>query len=159
MRWPKRARTGLLILLSLAPLMAEPEPSSTAFKEVAEALVCQCGCNLVLSTCAMDSCHSAIPMRKEIVEKLGAGAGKEAIVAGFVERYGLKILSAPPARGFHLSAWIMPFFALVVGAFIVQQVLHSWRRKRAQEPASTAQAAITEEQRAQIERDLQDFET
>lgn len=148
----------LLVVALAAPLAAQPNPPSTDLNQVFEELVCQCGCNLVLSTCAMESCHSATPMRKEIQKKIAAGETKEAIVAGFVEQYGMKVLSAPPARGFHLSAWVMPFAVLLAGAFIAQKVLAGWRKKTAGKRGAIDRPAISQEERERIERDLEDFE-
>lgn len=150
----------LLLLLLTVPLSAQEEPDSeAAFKEISHELVCQCGCNSVLHVCAMQGCHSATPMREEIREQLVAGVSKEAIVASFVERYGLKILSAPPASGFHLSAWIMPFAVLVGGAFVLRRVLKSWKKETARAQDVAAPPEISSEQRARIEEELKDIET
>src|SRR3990172_7829939 len=94
----------LLLAVALVPLLfspAHPTPQDPAleaqFGEIADSLMCQCGCNKMLSICDMQGCHSATPMRAEVKEKLAAGQSKEAILAGFVDRYGLVALSAPPA--------------------------------------------------------------
>jgi len=136
--------------------------ASTSLKEVSDDLVCQCGCSMVLSTCNMQNCGSATPMRAEIEARIEKGNGKDAIVASFVEAMGLKVLAAPPAEGFNLSAWIMPFVALVVGAVAAQRVLLSWRREGAAALAGARTAihpSVSEEQRRRIERELKDFET
>src|SRR3989304_8732432 len=126
----------LLLPVALVPLLfSPPHPTSqdpaleAQFGEISGSRTCQCGCNKMLSICDMQGCHPATPMRAEIKEKLAAGESKEAILAGFVDRYGLIVLSAPPATGFHLSAWIMPFVVLVVGAWIAKKVLGSWKRQ------------------------------
>ena len=155
----------LLLAVALVPLLfspAHPTPQDPAleaqFGEISDSLTCQCGCNKMLSICDMQGCHSATPMRAEIKEKLAAGQSKEAILAGFVDRYGLVVLSAPPATGFHLSAWIMPFVALAVGAWIAKKVLGSWKRQTVRSQAEAPDANISAEQQARIERDLRDFE-
>jgi cytochrome c-type biogenesis protein CcmH/NrfF len=102
-------------------------------------------------------------MRAEVKQKLADGVGKEAILAGFVDRFGLIVLSAPPTSGFHLTAWIMPFVVLIAGAWVAKRVLGSWKRQTAEtrgespdKPGKNA-AKVTDEQQARIERELQDF--
>jgi len=156
-----------VMLMSVPGSPANPTQQYSAeealFKEVSESLVCRCGCNKLLTICEMQGCHSATPMRAEIKEKLAEGEDKEAILAGFVDRYGLVVLSAPPMSGFHLSAWIMPFVVLIAGAWIARRVLGSWKRQtaetRAESPGKPGKkiAKVTDEQRARIERELQDF--
>jgi cytochrome c-type biogenesis protein CcmH len=111
----------------------------------------------MLSICEMQGCHSATPMRKEVREKLAEGESKEAILASFVDRFGLIVLSAPPTSGFHLSAWIMPFVALLTGAYIAKRVLASWKRQTAETDAGPPPPEISGEQQARIERELKDF--
>ncbi len=153
----------VLLLGSPANPIQQYSAEEALFKEVADSLVCQCGCNKMLSICEMQGCHSATPMRAEVKEKLAEGEGKEGILAGFVDRYGLVVLSAPPTSGFYLAAWIMPFVALIGGAWIAKRVLGSWiRQTRGESPGKPSKpskkvAKITDEQRARIERELQDF--
>lgn len=157
-----------LLIAALTPLLVSPAHSiqqetllDTQFRELSDALVCQCGCNKMLSICEMQGCHSATPMRAEIREKLAAGEDKEAILASFVDRFGLTVLSAPPTSGFHLSAWIMPFVVLVIGAWVAKSVLGSWRHQTAQAGANTSAGEaerVSSDEQARIERELRDFE-
>jgi cytochrome c-type biogenesis protein CcmH/NrfF len=101
----------------------------------------------MLSICEMQGCHSATPMRKEVREKLAEGESKEAILASFVDRFGLIVLSAPPTSGFHLSAWM----------YIAKRVLASWKRQTAETDAGPPPPEISGEQQARIERELKDF--
>lgn len=156
---------GLVCLLSLpavgsgAQLAGETE-LSVAYREVANALVCQCGCNSVLHDCGMHGCHSATPMRAEIRRRLSAGESKEAIIASFVDRYGLVVLAAPPASGFNLTAWIMPFVALFGGAVIAKKVLNSWRRESAAKSPEISGPApeVSDKMRARIDKELEELE-
>ena len=84
------------------PVLAE------RFNEISDKLVCQCGCNMILRVCSHYNCQSATPMRAQIEEQLTAGMTNEAIMAGFVEEVGIKVMSSPPAEGLNLAAWIMP---------------------------------------------------
>ncbi len=145
------------LLLSIATLsLSQDRPHGPEFRAAGEALMCQCGCGATIATCAMERCHSAEPIREEIWERLQNGDSVASIVETFKERYGLIILSAPPASGFHLTAWIVPFVVLLIGAFATRHVLSSWTRHgEAMQPAVVT--SISEAQRARIEKELQDL--
>ena len=147
----------MLLLGSPAHTTQQYTAEEAIFKEVADSLICQCGCHKMLSICEMQGCHSATPMRAEVKEKLAQGEGKEAISASFVDRYGLIVLSAPPTSGFHLTAWIMPFVVLIGGAWAARSVLGSWKRQTAETSSEGQETKVTAEQQARIERELQDF--
>jgi cytochrome c-type biogenesis protein CcmH len=104
----------------------------------------------------MEHCHSAEPIREEIAERLQKGESVESIVKVFEERYGLGILAAPPASGFHLTAWIAPFAVLLVGFFVTRRVLQSWKSSVPETPAQ-APAAVTDAQRERIEKELREL--
>ena len=85
-----------------------------------EGLICMCGCNQLLSGCEMINCPAAPSMRKELKKYVDEGEDDKTIFASFSAKYGPKVLSAPATTDwFNLSAWVMPFLALVVGAAVV----------------------------------------
>ena len=47
-----------------------------------------------------------------------------------VDEYGETVLSAPTKFGFNLTAWVMPFIALVAGGVGVRKVIYSWMGKK-----------------------------
>ena len=105
----------LVILLALTP--ATRAADRERVKEVAQGLMCICGCNQVLASCNHLGCTSSQPMLAEVGRYLDQGMSDDQVIAAFVEKYGMKALSAPPTTGaFNLSAWLMPFVALLVGA-------------------------------------------
>lgn len=97
------------------------------FHQISQELICQCGCNLVLDVCNHHNCGSATPMRERIDQELLEGRSDSEIVAGFVDDMGLVVLSAPPASGFNLTAWILPFVLLAVAAVVITLLLRRWR--------------------------------
>lgn len=149
--------TVSLLVLSLAA-GAQERFSSADYQKVSDTLVCQCGCSLNLSTCAMEGCHSATPMRAEVRKRLAGGESVDTIVASFVDRYGIQILSAPPASGFNLSAWVMPFFVLLVGLVVIKAVLSSWKRRAEPLPAEAAASSeVPDDVRKRVEKELQEY--
>jgi cytochrome c-type biogenesis protein CcmH len=71
-------------------------------------------------------CGAADRIKTQVLEKLNIGQSKEEIIGYFVSRYGEKILSAPTKKGFNLTAWILPFFAIVSGGGVVYFTLRRW---------------------------------
>ncbi len=129
------------------PVLAE------AFNRVSDRLMCQCGCNEGLRVCNHQNCPSAIPMRREIERQLQAGRTEDAIVQSFVDEYGLKVLSAPPASGFNLAAWVMPGFVILAGLLLLIHFAGHWivrRRSGDAAPDPTIDPELAE----RIEREL-----
>jgi cytochrome c-type biogenesis protein CcmH len=134
--------------------VAQPDISKE-YKEATDKLVCQCGCNEQLSVCAMQNCSSATPMRAEIRERLQRGESVDRIVQSFVDRYGKQVLSAPTMKGFDITAWIMPFVILCVGAVVVSWIAVKMVR-RSPEAEVIGQPPIVADSR--IEKELKEFE-
>jgi cytochrome c-type biogenesis protein CcmH len=147
---------GILLAGSLMPASAQTAKDiSKDYHEAAERLVCQCGCNEQLTVCAMQNCSSATPMRAEIRGRLQRGDSVDAIVQSFVARYGTQVLSAPTMKGFDITAWIMPFFILCLGAIVVVWIAIRMARPAQLEPAAAVPAASID---ARVENELRDFE-
>ena len=61
------------------------------------------------------------------------------ILAGFVQEYGVVVLAAPPAKGFDLIAWIMPFAVSAAALIGTILLVRHWARNQAQTtPADNA---------------------
>ncbi|MBI4463770.1 MAG: cytochrome c-type biogenesis protein CcmH [Acidobacteria bacterium] len=174
--WPKKAFsiawTALLLLAFLpgvppswAQDSTEQDGSETAFRRVSDRLLCQCGCNYMVLSCNHLDCPSATYIRNTIRASLAEGQTEDAIVASFVEQYGVRVLPEPPKEGFSWMAWIMPFLALVLGGGAVTYVLWLWKWKAAQEsatpdespeaPSPEVSPALVEKYRAQIDEELE----
>lgn len=66
-----------------------------SFSEVSEELVCQCGCNFVLSVCPHVECPWGIPARRFIEERIRSGQDSASIIHGFRYGFGEEIKSFP----------------------------------------------------------------
>jgi cytochrome c-type biogenesis protein CcmH len=155
MKTPYRIACLLLagILVAAGWSGAQQKDISREYKEACERLVCQCGCNEQLSVCAMQNCSSATPMRAEIRERLQKGDAVDAIVQSFVDRIGTQVLSAPTMKGFDLTAWLMPFVMLCLGAVVVSWIVVKMVRP-APATGTVPPAALDD----RVERELRDFE-
>jgi cytochrome c-type biogenesis protein CcmH len=124
-----------LVLALLAPLPGVGAGPPT-FQELEESLTCQCGCGLTVHSCNHLQCPSALPLRQELRDQMAKGGSRADILGYFAGKYGEKILSSPTTTGFNLTAWLMPFVALIIGALIVSVTLVRWRGGRREMPAA-----------------------
>jgi cytochrome c-type biogenesis protein CcmH len=162
MKWLDRVSAlALLTALSAATTAAQERLNTPEYREACASLMCQCGgCSATVYSCAMEHCHSAEPIREEIAQRIQRGESVESIVKAFEQRYGLGILAAPPASGFHLTAWIAPFAVLLAGFFVTRHVLRSWKRETVAAGAGVVDMPPhppTDAQRARIEKELRDI--
>lgn len=105
-------------------------------RRVGDKLACKCGsCNNTVATCSMLECHYSLPAREKIDEMQKSGASDSAIIDTFVKESGLAALATPPAEGFFLLGWIMPFIAISLGLLVVALWFKRFgKRKSATEP-------------------------
>jgi cytochrome c-type biogenesis protein CcmH len=127
----------LLLVLSVATLSwAYPVLADGTVDEIAANLMCQCGCTMVLSTC---TCGTADQMRGVIKEKLAEGQAPQQIIDYFVAQYGEKALAAPTKQGFNLTAWLLPFAAILAGGGGIYFLLRKWVLGRREEAIALAE--------------------
>jgi len=107
----------------------------------------------------MLNCHSATPLREEIAGMIKQGMKAEQIVSAFVAKYGKVILAAPPAEGFDLVAWTLPFIMLLFGFIVVYWLINTWLiRKPALVSSAGGRDAIPEGYQDRIDRELKDLD-
>ncbi|MCL4523431.1 MAG: cytochrome c-type biogenesis protein CcmH [Acidobacteria bacterium] len=129
----KRAGQGYAVLLAVALVLfaapggAQIPGQSDKAKAIGKRLMCMCGCNQILVECNHVGCSVSTAMLKELDERLARNEPEDLLIQSFVQQYGEKVLAQPPAKNFGLVAWIMPFFILLLGFFIMRAVLIRWR--------------------------------
>ena len=126
-------------------------------RRVGDRLACLCGsCKNTVATCQMLGCHYTSPARQRITAMHQAGVSDDAIVDDFVKREGKRALAAPPAEGFHLTAWLAPPLAALAGLGLI-----AWFIRRNRKPAAAApvldEAGMEKYQQA-AERELSRFD-
>jgi cytochrome c-type biogenesis protein CcmH len=148
-----------LALILVAPIYAEAaaEVSDKQVKDVAKVLACLCGTcpRRPLDEC---SCGWADKYRARIGNELGDGKTKEVILAGFVDEFGLEVYNTPPAEGFNISAWVMPFFVLGMGLVVVWLVMRSWLQQRAAVVQQAAEPGAEDAYLSRLEDELKERE-
>jgi cytochrome c-type biogenesis protein CcmH len=121
----------LLLAVASGPVLAA-EVSEEAVTAVAAQLRCVVCQNLSV---ADSPSETARQMRDLVRERLAQGETPAEVRAYFVARYGDWVLLAPPARGFNLVVWGLPFAALALGALVVARALRRWTPPAGRPPA------------------------
>lgn len=118
-------------------------------RQLGDQLVCLCGCGSSVTSCNMLHCEFSEPARQKLLSMVNAGKSDSDILATFVAEYGQRVLMKPPAEGFNLLGWLMPFIAIVAGLALVWLVIRRFRRPLAMAGPEPDPALM-----AQIEKDM-----
>lgn len=151
----------VVALAFLIAFTAMPVMASGIIDEISVNLMCQCGCTMVLNTC---ECGTADQMRGEIKTMLDQGKTKDDILNFYIAKYGDKVLSAPKAEGFNISAYVTPFAVILASALAIGFIVRQWvirTRIAVREPAlepSPLLPASPDELRAQLQKELSEYE-
>jgi cytochrome c-type biogenesis protein CcmH len=95
-------------------------------------LMCMCGCNEILIECQHQGSNQCVMHDREMAEverRVGSGESDSLILQSFVQEYGPQVLVVPPAKGFDLTAWLMPIFASLAGLSLLIIVVQRWRER------------------------------
>ena len=161
---PKRimSASGLLkiVVLSLALVnvaMAAQSPAELE-KDIGNNVYCMCGgCVTSLNTCPMQFCEVKEGMHSIIRADLEQGKTKPEILQYLVNRYGEKVLAAPPPHGFNLTAWLLPGIGLLIGLFLAITVVRRWRRPAAKAMVPAGAPPVDESVLSAVEEEMKKY--
>ena len=91
-------------------------------------------------------------MRQKVRELLAEGYTRQEVLDYFEERYGPKVLAAPPKRGAHIAAWALPIGSVLLGTAIGFVILRSMKRS-----STAGVGAVREAPLQQEDKDLQPY--
>jgi cytochrome c-type biogenesis protein CcmH len=157
----KRAWTALIIKMFLA-FWASSAMALTV-SEITKDLTCTCGCNMVVNACGgtMD-CEPARKISAEVVKMIDNGETKAEIINYFVQTEGEKILAAPTKKGFNLTAWILPFVAILFGGagiyVFLNRCLSSRKDSTDAHESGRRETRVEKKYLDQFDRELQSFD-
>ena len=123
-RWLQAAALAVAVIVFMGA-----GDDSARFKDLADRMICTCGCGQMLLKCNHLGCPSLDKMRNQLQAALDKGNNDDLILQGFVQDYGPTVIAAPTATGFNRVAWIMPFAALAFGISFVVYVVRSWKNR------------------------------
>jgi len=127
----KRSLWTLAILLACLSLSTglvsaqQPTPSDDQVNAIARQLFCPVCENTPLDVCPTQACHQ---WRELIRQMLADGKSEAAIKQYFVDHYGARVLSEPPAAGLNWLVYIVPPVAFLAGVFLLYLAFRSWKR-------------------------------
>lgn len=148
-------RSAQLLVVGMAAILLMGAGDDARFQKLGHNLMCACGCNQILLECNHVGCAYSDRMRDELSTALTRGDSDDLVLQAFVQKYGPTVLAAPPASGFNLVAWIMPFAVLFSAiGFAVLVVLRWKQRVPAAEAASTSPELEAMRLRARRETEL-----
>ena len=150
-----RLRPALLaaLLTGLALAQVSSELVTPDIRRVGVRLACLCGsCKNSVADCPMLACHYAEPARQKIRDMQAAGKSDDEIVKAFVQERGIQALVVPPAEGFNLLAWVMPFVAIFLGLAAIWWFI---RRMRKPAPVVEIDNQVLARYHESIEKDLE----
>ena len=115
-----RVLLGLALILALTGAAA---PKATLPDIEDEVMCVECRTALNVSTAPV-----ADQERAFIREKIAQGLTKQEIKDALVDAYGPDVLATPEAKGFDLSAWLIPGALVAAFAVGVALLARRWRR-------------------------------
>jgi cytochrome c-type biogenesis protein CcmH/NrfF len=123
---------GILVAGSVAHGDTRGKPTVEA---IGNEVQCTCGCVAPLNQCPHLDCAQKAEMQAFIKKEIAEGKDETAILQDLSLRYGVQVLTAPPAHGFNLAVWILPSVGLLAGLGFVMVIVRRWKRKPAGAPA------------------------
>jgi cytochrome c-type biogenesis protein CcmH len=145
-----------VVLLALVTMGQGDNPLlNVRVRQLGEQLGCLCGCGASITSCNMLQCHFALPARQKLLKMVNAGESDQAIFAAFVKEYGPRVLLKPPAEGFNLVGWLMPFAAIATGLAFVWWLIGRFRKPLATAGGPELDDATLAQYRERIDRDLE----
>jgi cytochrome c-type biogenesis protein CcmH len=115
-----RVLLALVLVLGLAGA-AEPKASLPDIEDEVMCVECRTALNVSTSPVADQE-------RAFIREKIADGLTKAQIKAALVDAYGPDVLGEPEAKGFDLTAWLVPAALVALAAAGVALLARRWRR-------------------------------
>ena len=153
----KRAFRKVVIALTLTTAPFAMSADHQRVREVADNFICICSCNQVLHSCNHLGCPNRTPMLTEVETMIDQGLSEDQIVQSFTEKYGYTVLSSPPTSGFNLTAWVMPFVALFVGAMTAVYFVRRFRSRWSEAAAGTSPKVDTATYQNRVEEELNKY--
>jgi len=156
-----RSKLLLALILTAALVQGIVPLTNERVRRLGDMLKCKCGCNASITGCNMINCHFADPVRMTLLKMLEEGKSDKEIFDAIVQEHGKDVLLKPPAEGFFLMGWVMPFAGLAGGLGVVYLVLQRIRKRPAAATGPVEEAAESADltrYRERIEKDLSDLE-
>ena len=148
------AAIALALGLGFASLTRADAPRRPTLESIGDQVMCLCGCVATLNHCPHRDCATVAEMRPVIAQEIAAGKDETTILQDLAIRYGVQVLAAPPAKGFSLTAWILPSVGLLAGLSFVVAVVRRWRKPSPVAVAMTSAKPLDPKLLAAVEEEM-----
>jgi cytochrome c-type biogenesis protein CcmH/NrfF len=118
----------LVLGLSAASMTSADGSRKPTLESIGDQVMCLCGCVATLNHCPHRDCATVAEIRPIIEKEIAEGKDETTILQDLAIRYGVQVLAAPPAKGFSLTAWILPGVGLLAGLSFVVVIVRRWRK-------------------------------
>jgi cytochrome c-type biogenesis protein CcmF len=131
------AATATLLLISLlaAPASVWAQTTGTLIersqleRDLANEVMCTCGCRLPAGTCGMMNCAGKASQLAKVHTLVSEGKSREEVLDTFVSEFGGQyILARPKDEGYHRLLWLLPYTLAAVSALGVWTLARRWSR-------------------------------
>lgn len=153
-------KSSILILLLAAFCYAADSGTpleNARVRRLGEQLKCLCGCGSSVTSCNMLHCGHSEPARAKLLTMVNAGMSDKDILDTFAKEYGTEILEKPPAEGFNLLGYVMPFVGIAAGLAFVWWFMQRFRKPLATAGPSMDSATLARYQE-RIDKDLEELD-
>jgi cytochrome c-type biogenesis protein CcmH len=119
---------------------------------------------LMCPTCKTTLDQSDSPVARRIkallARRVAACVPEQQIEDELVAQFGPAVLAAPPRKGFHWLAWLLPIVGLVGAGAVISVLVWRWSRTKPPDPAadSNGRAPLDPELERRLDRELTRFD-
>ena len=114
-------------------------------RDLANEIMCTCGCRLPAGTCGMMNCEGKAAQLGKIKTLVSEGQSREQVIATFVQDFGGQhILARPIDEGYHRLLWLLPYTLAGLTAVGLAVVARRWATGRADQPDLGAPVAAAD---------------
>ena len=117
-------------------------------RDLANEIMCTCGCRLPAGTCGMMNCEGKAAQLGKIKTLVAEGQNREQVIATFVQDFGGQhILARPIDEGYHRLLWLLPYTLAGFSALGLAVIARRWASGRTDQaglgvPAAAADAGL-----------------
>jgi cytochrome c-type biogenesis protein CcmH len=146
----------LLAVAVVALALAGPAAACPSLPDLEGKFICP--------TCKTTLDQSDAPAARQIkaylAQRVAACAPESQIRAELVAQFGTQVLAAPPRKGFHWLAWLLPLIGLLVAAAVISVLVWRWSSSKPPELAadSNGRAPLDPELERRLDRELAKFD-
>lgn len=139
-----------LLLFSALVSFGAGKKQADLVREIEDSLIAPCCWSQPVS---QHYSEVAEQIRNEVQAMVASGKGRDEILDFYVAKYGERILATPRARGFNSLVYVLPWVALIAGAWVLVLLLRKLRKpSAAAEPATLPDARYESVIEKEIER-------